>query len=71
MPLGQNIHVTSNSTVSDGTYIGFLILTFIGACLAFALVDAKHVVRSDGSKVILMKHPTWKTELWGLSLIHI
>lgn len=34
--------------------------------LSWALIDAKKVVRSDGSKVILMQHPTWKTELVGL-----
>lgn len=66
IPLGQNIHVTEKKTVSDGTYIGFLVLTLIGAGLAFFLVDGHHVVRSDGSKVILMKSPTWKTELYGL-----
>ena len=52
--------------MTDGTYIGFLILTFIGACLAWTLVDAKTVVRSDGSHVILMKNPTWQSELLGL-----
>lgn len=34
--------------------------------LSWCLVDAKKVVRSDGSRVILMKNPTWKTELLGL-----
>lgn len=29
-------------------------------------MDAKTVVRSDGSHVILMKHPTWQSELFGL-----
>ena len=52
--------------MSDGTYIGFLVLTGLGAVLAWTLVDAHHVVRSDGSRVILMKNPTWKTEIWGL-----
>lgn len=52
--------------MSNGTYIGFLILTFVGGMLAWVLVDAKKVVRSDGSRVILMKHPTWKSELVGL-----
>ncbi|KAF2767620.1 MFS general substrate transporter [Teratosphaeria nubilosa] len=66
IPLGQNIHKTTSGTVSDGTYIGFLILTFIGACLALTLVNAKQVVRKDGSRIILMKHPTWQTELMGL-----
>lgn len=39
---------------------------FVGAVLALCLVDAKNVVRKDGSKVILMKNPTWKSEFIGL-----
>ncbi|KAK5170754.1 hypothetical protein LTR04_004078 [Oleoguttula sp. CCFEE 6159] len=66
IPLGQNIHTTSDSTVSDGTYIGFIVLTALGAALALALVDARSVMRKDGSRVILMKTPTWKTEIVGL-----
>ncbi|KAK4570326.1 hypothetical protein LTR86_002406 [Recurvomyces mirabilis] len=66
VPLGENIHVASNSTVTDGTYVGFLVLTFLGACLAWSLCDAKKVVRSDGSRVILMQHPSWKSEFLGL-----
>jgi len=66
VPLGENIHVKTNSKVSNGTYIGFLILTIIGACMALTLVDAKKVVRTDGSRIILMKHPTWKSEIFGL-----
>ena len=62
----MNIRKSSDETVSDGTYIGFLVLTFLGACLSWTLVDAKHVVRRDGSRIILMKHPTWKTEIIGL-----
>jgi hypothetical protein len=66
--LGLNFHLDSDegNTVSNGTYIGFLVLTFLGACLSWTLVDAKHVVRRDGSRIILMKHPTWKTEILGL-----
>lgn len=67
IPLGQNIHATDNKTVSDGTYISFLVLTVLGAGLALTLVDAKNVIRSDGSKVILMQHPSWKSELLGLA----
>ncbi|KAF1842491.1 MFS general substrate transporter [Cucurbitaria berberidis CBS 394.84] len=66
IPLGQNIHTTTAATVTDGTYVGFLILTLIGAALAWTLVDAKDVVRADGSKVIVMKHPSWKSEIVGL-----
>ncbi|KAF1987209.1 MFS general substrate transporter [Aulographum hederae CBS 113979] len=66
IPLGLNIHTTTNSTVSDGTYIGFLILTILGACLATLLVNPKLILREDGSKVIMMKNPTWKTEIMGM-----
>lgn len=53
-------------SVNDGTYVGFLVLTLIGAALAWTLVDAKNVVRHDGSKIIVMKHPSWKSEIVGL-----
>ncbi|KAF2843455.1 MFS general substrate transporter [Patellaria atrata CBS 101060] len=66
IPLGQNINQRGNKPVTDGTYIGFLILTLIGASLAWCLVNAKDVIREDGSKIILMKNPTWKTEILGL-----
>ena len=39
---------------------------FVGAVLAWLLVDARHVRRADGSHVILMKHPTWQSEIFGL-----
>ncbi|KAF2115808.1 major facilitator superfamily domain-containing protein [Lophiotrema nucula] len=66
IPLGQNIHKESGGVVSDGTYVGFLILTIIGAVLSWTLVDANAVIRHDGSKVIVMKHPSWKSEILGL-----
>lgn len=43
-----------------------MVLTFIGLTLAWFLVDAQHVRRADGSHVVLMKHPTWQSELLGL-----
>ena len=66
IPLGQNMHNTKAGSVNDGTYVGFLILTLIGAGLSWTLVDAKNVVRDDGSKIIVMKHPSWKSEILGL-----
>lgn len=65
IPLGENIHSSAGS-VNDGTYIGFMVLTFIGFLLAWTLVDAHKVIRADGSKVILMKNPSWKSEIIGL-----
>lgn len=37
-----------------------------GFVLAWGLVDPHKVVRSDGSHIILMNHPTWKSEFLGL-----
>ncbi|KAJ6028522.1 hypothetical protein N7540_004098 [Penicillium herquei] len=66
IPLGQNIHVTDKKNVTDGTYIGFIVLMAFGAVLALFICDADKIVRPDGSRVILMKSPTWKTEFIGL-----
>lgn len=65
VPLAQNIHSKSNS-VNDGTYIAFIVLMAVGFVLAGFLCNPLLVQRSDGSRIILMKHPTWKSELLGL-----
>ena len=52
--------------MNNGTYIAFMILMFAGAVLAWFLVDAKKIIRADGTRVILMKHPTWQSEIFGL-----
>jgi hypothetical protein len=39
---------------------------FFGAVLALLLVNASDVIREDGSRVILMKNPSWQSELVGL-----
>ncbi|CCC05425.1 hypothetical protein SMACR_09175 [Sordaria macrospora] len=65
IPLGQNINKVAGP-VTDGTYVGFLVLTLIGAVLALCLCDVGKVQREDGSKVIMMKNPSWITEFKGL-----
>ncbi|KAK4183572.1 major facilitator superfamily domain-containing protein [Podospora australis] len=66
VPLGQNVNSRDNVAVTDGTYVGFIVLMFLGAVLALFLCNAGNVIRHDGSKVILMKNPSWKTEIKGL-----
>ncbi|KAK3939296.1 major facilitator superfamily domain-containing protein [Diplogelasinospora grovesii] len=66
IPLGQNINAQSVGPVTDGTYVGFIVLMFCGAVLALFLCDAGRVRREDGSHVILMKNPSWATEIRGL-----
>ena len=43
-----------------------MIMTFLGAILALTVARTKDVIRTDGSKVILMKHPTWRSEIKGM-----
>ncbi|RBR11165.1 hypothetical protein FVER53590_29906 [Fusarium verticillioides] len=66
IPLGGNINTENNEDVSDGTYIGFIVLMFFGAALALLLCNANDIIRKDGSYVILMKNPTWQSEFHGL-----
>lgn len=63
--LGQNIHSKSNQ-VGNGTYIGFIVLTGIGVIIPLLMVDPEKMVRTDGSKVIIQRHPSWKIEIYGL-----
>ncbi|KAI2624630.1 MFS general substrate transporter [Hypomontagnella submonticulosa] len=65
IPLGQNVS-NNSGTVTDGTYVGFIVLMVVGAVLTLFLVDADKVIRDDGSKIILMKNPTWQSEFIGL-----
>ncbi|KAF9246914.1 major facilitator superfamily domain-containing protein [Melanogaster broomeanus] len=55
-----------NSVIGNGTYIGFLILTLIGVVLAPLMADPAKIIRTDGTKVNLQKHPSWKTEFYSL-----
>jgi len=63
--LGQNFHSTLNS-VGNGTYIGFLVLTLIGVTIPLLMADPNKMIRTDGTKVTTFRHPSWKTEFYGL-----
>lgn len=52
--------------MGDGTYIAFIVLMFFGAILGLCLCNADNIIRSDGSRVILMKNPSWISEIVGL-----
>ncbi|KAK6521391.1 hypothetical protein TWF506_001611 [Arthrobotrys conoides] len=65
VPLVDNIK-NKHGNVGDGTYIGFLVLMGCGAVLALFLLDSDKIIRKDGSKVISVQHPSWKSELLGL-----
>lgn len=57
---------SSAGTVNNGTYIAFLVLMAIGFVLCWCIADCKHIKRKDGSRVIVIKNPTWKSEFLGL-----
>ena len=65
IPLGQNMHSKTNS-VNNGTYIAFIVLMCSGFILAGFLCNPWYVERKDGSRIIMMKNPTWKSEIQGL-----
>ncbi|KAG2043284.1 MFS general substrate transporter [Suillus americanus] len=55
-----------NTVISNATYIGFLILTIIGVFLPLLMVNPDKVIRTDGTRVNQVCHPSWKTELFRL-----
>ncbi|KAG1473418.1 hypothetical protein G6F56_000961 [Rhizopus delemar] len=62
IPLGNNFN-NQSSTVSTGTYIGFMCIMGFGAFLSLALLPAHKVIRADGSPVSLHKFSNWRREL--------
>jgi hypothetical protein len=62
---GTNYHSKANA-VSTPTYIGFLVLAGIGIMLPLFMADPKKMVRTDGTRVVTIMHPSWKSEILGL-----
>ncbi|KAF9258581.1 MFS general substrate transporter [Marasmius fiardii PR-910] len=63
--LGQNFNSTGNS-VSNGTYIAFLVLTGLGMLIPLLLVNPKNIVRTNGTKPTVPVNPTWEAQIYGL-----
>ncbi|KAJ7067991.1 major facilitator superfamily domain-containing protein [Mycena amicta] len=62
---GTNFHNSAGS-VSNATYIAFLCLTVVGACIPFFMTNPRDVIRSDGTKLQIPRNPSWKVEIIGL-----
>ena len=62
---GNNFNSTAGG-VGNGTYIGFLILTLIGVVLPLAMVSPDKIIRTDGTKVQKVTHPSWRVEFMSL-----
>ncbi|GAA5937997.1 hypothetical protein JCM1841_002913 [Sporobolomyces salmonicolor] len=63
--LGLTYHSNAN-TVSNSVYAAFLVITSLGAFIPLLLVAPGTMVRSDGTRVIVPVHPSWKSEFIGL-----
>ncbi|KAJ7476827.1 major facilitator superfamily domain-containing protein [Mycena galericulata] len=60
---GQNFHTT---VINNATYIVFLVLTVIGACIPLLMVEPKKMIRTDGTMLTIVRNPSWKSEFLGL-----
>ncbi|CDK28021.1 unnamed protein product [Kuraishia capsulata CBS 1993] len=69
IPLANNIHVTTAKVVADGTYAAFIALMAVGALLGMCLLPAGKVIKSDGTRVIIQKNPSWRSEIQGFASV--
>ncbi|EIW81444.1 hypothetical protein CONPUDRAFT_90371 [Coniophora puteana RWD-64-598 SS2] len=60
---GQNFRA---SEIGNGTYIGFLVLSTIGVAIPLFMKSPKHMIRTDGTRVQTVRHPSWRAEFWSL-----
>lgn len=61
------LNYNSNSaSVNDGTYIAFMIFMAFGTLLTLGLLHPDKVIRTDGSRVTLMKYSNAYTEAWEI-----
>lgn len=60
--LGLNAGRSTAGSVGNATYIVFIVIMCLGLPIALLLSPASKVWRKDGSKVIIHKEPTWKSE---------
>lgn len=60
------VYDSASNTVSNNTYIAFLILSSFGSLLPWALVNPASMYRADGVKVIVPVNPSWRSEIVGL-----
>ncbi|KIJ14046.1 hypothetical protein PAXINDRAFT_156287 [Paxillus involutus ATCC 200175] len=59
---GQNFHSTTLRTI----VVVFLILTLIGVIIPLLMADPDKMPRTDGTKVVTPRHPSWESEFYNL-----
>lgn len=46
--------------------VGILVLTLVGVTMPMLMADPNKVIRTDGTRVVMPRHPSWKSEFHGL-----
>ncbi|CAO1618153.1 unnamed protein product [Jaminaea pallidilutea] len=64
--MGLSWDTAEGSSLGNGVYAAFVVLTFLGGCLSATLKNPATVVRSDGSPVVVPHNASWKAEIIGL-----
>ncbi|KAF9233366.1 MFS general substrate transporter [Melanogaster broomeanus] len=59
---GQNFHAVVSLISPSASWI----LTLIGVFLPLLMADPDKIIRTDGTKVVQFRHPSWKTEFLSL-----
>ncbi|PWN50793.1 MFS general substrate transporter [Violaceomyces palustris] len=57
---------STNNTVGNGVYIGFIVLTGLGAVCSCLLKDPAKMIRDDGTRIVVPQQSTWKKEFIGM-----
>lgn len=57
---------SNDGSVTNSTYIAFVVLAGIGALLPVTLIKPTKMLRDDGTPVVIERQTTWKTELLNL-----
>lgn len=50
----------------DCTQVGILVLTLLGVTIPLLMADPDKMIRTDGTRVMMPRHPSWKSEFHGL-----
>ncbi|EJT99003.1 MFS general substrate transporter [Dacryopinax primogenitus] len=66
--IGSAVAFGQANSVSNNTYIAFIVLTFIGTILSLFIANPNKIYRTDGTKVVPLRHPTWQAEITSLGL---
>ncbi|CAK7893971.1 hypothetical protein CAAN1_02S08130 [[Candida] anglica] len=65
IPLAANMENKSGDA-TDSTFIAFMVLMGVGACVALLLLPIDKVVKSNGHRVKRQHYPNWRLELMSL-----